>query len=277
MTAVKGAVELAEFNAEDFIEHEDVHLVLSQQGWIRKLKTLSGEASSLKFKENDAFLAALSLNTRDRVALVTSFGVIYVQKVFNVPYTRSGFGEPVQHRFKFSDGERGIQMFTLPGEGGAEKDGEKQLQLDFPAPGDPPRECMVATRMGYGFRFHLDNIEETTRSGRKIMTLAEGDRLLGLKPVTGGEVFLATTLGKGLRLDLEQVTLLSGRGRGVRLMKVGDGELAGFCFVDEKTRVTLALEDGGSRVVRMADVPLYNRGSQGVKVSPRKKILAIQH
>ncbi len=276
-TAVKGAVELATFNADDFIEHEDVHLVLSENGWIRKLKTLSGDAASLKFKENDAFLTALNLNTRDRVALVTSFGVLYVQKVHNLPYTRSGFGEPVQHLFKFSDGEQVIQMFSLPGEGGvAEEDAKKQLQLDFPASGDAPRECMVATRKGYGFRFQLENIEETTRSGRKIMSLGEGDRLLALLPVSGPQVFLATTLGKGLRLDVEQVSMLSGRGRGVRLMKVGDGELAGFCFVDEKTKVTLALEDGSNRAIRMADVPLYNRGSQGVKVSARKKIVSIQ-
>jgi len=275
-TSVKGGVELAEFNAEDFIEHEDVHLVISENGWLRKLKSLSGEASALKFKENDRFLHALALNTRDRVGFITSFGVLYVQKVFNLPYTRAGFGEPVQHLFKFSDGEKVVQMIALPGEGGGAEDGGKQqLDLGFSATGLAAMECMVATEGGYGFRFLLDNVEETTRSGRKIMSLAEGDRLIRLAPVTASQVFLASTLGKGLRLEVEQVTMLSGRGRGVRLMKLGEGKLAGFTFVAEKDKVTLLLEDGKERPVRMADVPLYNRGSQGVKVSARKKIVSL--
>jgi DNA gyrase subunit A len=275
-TAVKGGVELAEFNAEDFIEHEEVHLVLSQNGWLRKLKSLSGDAAALKFKENDAFLAALHLSTRDRVALVTSFGMLYVQKVFNLPYTRAGFGEPVQHLFKFKDGERVVQMFALPGEGAeAHGGGKQQLNLAFAAPGEAGMECMVATEGGYGFRFLLDNFDETTRSGRKIMSLAEGDRLIKFSPVTGSQVFLASTLGKGLRLEVDQITLLSGRGRGVRLMKLGDGKLAGFSFVTEKDKVTLVLEDGSQRPVRMADVPVYKRGSQGVKISVRKKITSL--
>ena len=96
-----------EFNAEDFIEHEDVHVVLSQNGWIRKLKTIS-DPSSLKFKENDQLLGTTPCNTKDLLGLFTSFGIGYVVKVYNLPSTRSGFGEPIQSLFNFADGEKVI-------------------------------------------------------------------------------------------------------------------------------------------------------------------------
>jgi len=63
-----GASNSIEFNAEDFIEHEDVHIVLSQNGWIRKLKTLN-DPSTLKFKENDQLLEITQCNTKDLLGI----------------------------------------------------------------------------------------------------------------------------------------------------------------------------------------------------------------
>ncbi|MZH03689.1 MAG: DNA topoisomerase 4 subunit A, partial [Nitrospinae bacterium] len=91
VTQIK-TIESIEYNEEDFIEHEDVHIVLSQNGWIRKLKNLS-DPSGLKFKENDQLLDTLQTNTQNLLAMFTTFGTVYVSRVYNLPYTRSGFGE----------------------------------------------------------------------------------------------------------------------------------------------------------------------------------------
>ena len=39
--------------------------------------------------------------------------MVYVSKLYNLPYTRAGFGEPVQNLFKFADGEKVISMLSL--------------------------------------------------------------------------------------------------------------------------------------------------------------------
>ena len=60
-------IELVEYNAEDFIEHEDVYLVISKNGWLRKFKSIT-DPSALKYKENDELLATAKANTRELVA-----------------------------------------------------------------------------------------------------------------------------------------------------------------------------------------------------------------
>ena len=265
-----GASENIEFNAEDFIEHEDVNIVISQNGWIRKLKTLN-DPSTLKFKENDQLLSTTPCNTKDLLGIFTSFGVVYVTKVYNLPHTRSGFGEPIQSLFKFSDGEKVIGMIRLPAtpEEGKQKSGQSSLGFD------DGEEYMVASANGFGFRFPISNLGETTRSGRKIMSLKNEDRMIGFAPVTHDHVFLATAIGKAVVIATEQVTQLTGSGKGVILMKPGDSQLVGFKFVKLKGKVSLVFDSGKDKDITVKSVRLCNRGSQGVIVSKRKTIIKI--
>ncbi len=275
LTQIK-TIESIEYNAEDFIEHEDVHIVLSQNGWIRKLKNLN-DPSGLKFKENDQLLGSLQTNTRNLLALFTSFGIVYVSKVYNLPYTRSGFGEPVQSLYKFDDGEKVIGMMPLPAPNEGSDTPESQVSMYFIKKDQAEEsEFMVASTDGFGFRFPLSNLAETTRLGRKIMSLKNDDRMIGFAPVTHDHVFLATAKGKALVIPTDQITQLTGSGKGVTLMKPGESRLVGFKFVGLKHKVTLEFDSGNDREITVKSVRLCNRGSQGVIVSKRKTILKIK-
>jgi DNA gyrase subunit A len=280
-------IESVEYNAEDFIEHEDVVLVLSRNGWLRKFKTI-GDPTSLKFKENDSLLGLVRANTKDCMAIFTSFGMVYVQRVLNLPYTRGGFGDPVQNLFKFGDGERVVNFLSLdPREVAVSFDAHPmrpandtdQKAFSFVEGTKKEREkdpeLMVVSDSGYGFRFPLSNINETTRSGKKVMTLKDNDIMLGVLPVSSENIFLVSANGKGMLLPLDQVSRLSGTGMGVRLMKLVDGNLAGFKFVNTKDMVTLIFDDNTQKEVAMKSVPVYQRGSQGIIISKRKKIVGI--
>lgn len=262
-----GSNDRVEFNAEDFIEYEDVHIVISQNGWIRKLKTLT-DASTLKFKENDQLLGTTQCNTKDLLALFTSFGVAYVVKAYNLPFTRSGFGEPIQSLFNFADGEKVIGMIRMPASTENKKtSGQSSLAFESNA------EYMVASANGFGFRFPISNLSETTRSGRKIMSLKNDDRMIAFAPVTQDYVFLATTKGKGIVIATEQITQLTGSGKGVILMKTGDSQLAGFKFVRLKDKINLVFDSGKDKQITVKSVRLCNRGGQGVIISKRKTII----
>jgi DNA gyrase subunit A len=265
-----GSSDSVEFNAEDFIEHEDVHIVLSQNGWIRKLKTLN-DPSTLKFKENDQLLEITQCNTRDLLGIFTSRGIAYVTKAYNLPHTRSGFGEPIQGLFKFADGEKVIGMIRLPAtpEEGQQKSGQSSLAFD------DGEEYMVASANGFGFRFPISNLGETTRSGRKIMSLKAEDRMIGFAPVTHKHVFLATAIGKAVVITTEQVTQLTGSGKGVILMKPGESQLVGFKFVKLKDKINLVFDSGKDKNITVKSVRLCKRGSQGVIISKRKTIIKI--
>lgn len=274
-------VELVEVNDEDFIEDEDVYIVLSRNGWIRKFKTVADPAT-LKFKENDSLLGMVKLNSKEQVAIFTSFGMVYVQRAFSLPHTRGGFGDPVQNLFKFKDGEKVIHLMSLdPKElqagfspsPGSESKGGKQASFDFTSPSGGGMEGIVAGDSGYGFRFPLSNLAETTRAGRKIMSLKEGEKVVTVDLVKGSHVLLVSEAGKGLLMPLAQVSVLTGAGRGVKLMNVGDGKLIGAKSVKRTDKPSLELEDGSKKELDLKELPVYKRGSQGIIVSKRKKIV----
>ncbi len=275
LTQIK-PIESVEYNAEDFIKHEDVNIILSKNGWIRKLKNLSDPAG-LKFKENDQLLSSLQTNTQNLLALFTSFGSVYVSRVYNLSYTRSGFGVPVQSLYKFSDGEKVVGMLSLPAPNEGSDMTNGQTSIDFIRKDKVEKsEFMVASADGFGFRFPLSNLAETTRSGRKVISLKNNDRMVGFAPVTHDHVFLATAKGKAVVIPTDQIAQLTGSGKGVILIKPGESSLVGFKFVSLKQKVTLEFDSGNDKEITVKSVRLCNRGSQGVIISKRKTILKIK-
>lgn len=267
--------DTVEFNAEDFIEQEESYFIVSANGWLRKLKSI-GDPSTLRFKENDRFLESLKVDSRDLLAFFTNKGMVYTQKSYQFPYTRGGFGEPIQNIFKFTDGEKILKAIAISSAGkDPEESQSNQGSLDF---GDNlhKREFMTASSIGYGFRFDFSNPAETTRSGRKFASLKSGSELVDICEVSGSHAFLASKAGKGLCIALEEVPILSGPGAGVKLIKMIDSELAGFKCVNEKDSVTLVFENEVEKSLKLNQVPVYSRGSQGVIVSKRRKIFKVK-
>ena len=278
-------IELVEYNAEDFIEYEDAYLVLSKNGWLRKFKTVV-EPSSLKYKENDSPLEAVKANTREFVAFFTSRGMVYVFKLYNLPYTRAGFGEPVQNLFKFTDGEKVISMLSLdpaelaagqtPSSGDSSNKSSRQTRLSFASENKGGLEGMIIGSSGYGFRFPLSNLIETTRSGRKLMTLKGDDNVVEFSLVTGDHLFMASVSGKGIVIPIEQVSVLVGAGMGSRLMKMTNSSLAGFKIANKNGHSTLTFDDRKTKKINFKDIRVTNRGGQGIIISKRKKITAVE-
>jgi len=278
-------IELVEYNAEDFIEHEDAYLVLSKNGWLRKFKTVV-EPSTLKYKENDSLLATVKANTREFVAFFTSRGMVFVFKPYNLPYTRTGFGEPVQNLFKFADGEKVISILSLdPAELTAgqisptvdsSNKSSRQTRLSFASENKGGLEGMVIGSSGYGFRFPLSNLIETTRSGRKLMTLKGNDKIVGFSLVTGDHLFMASVNGKGIVISVDQVSLLTGVGMGSRLIKLINSSLAGFKVTNKNGHSTITFDDGKTKKINIKDIRVTNRGGQGIIISKRKNITAVE-
>ncbi|MDH5761894.1 MAG: DNA topoisomerase IV subunit A [Nitrospinota bacterium] len=268
-------IETVEYNAEDFIEHEDVVLVLSRNGWLRKIKTLNDPAT-LKYKEKDGLLGIVRTNTRDLVAIFTSAGMVYIHKVFNLPYTRGGFGEPVQSLFKFGDGERVIKILSLPGtetEAAKTEDTGEQHAFDFEDSVKNSEELLFVNDAGNGFRFPVANLTETTRAGKRVMSIKKDARMVAVSPVTGSYVFLVSEAGKGLLIELEQVTQLSGAGLGVKLMNPAKSKVSAARCMDRKATIQMIFEEGKSKELNLSKITPQNRGGQGVFVAKDKKII----
>jgi len=108
-----------------------------------------------------------------------------------------------------------------------------------------------------------------------VMTLKNSALMIDIAPVSKPHLLLVSETGKGMIIETKQVPQLSGQGMGVKLIKLAEGKLAGFKFVSLKDKVILGLSGGKTREIPMRNVPVYKRGSQGVFISKRNKIIKI--
>ncbi len=260
--SVMKAAEDVEFSQEDFIVHEDVTVILTKMGWIRRVKTV-GE--NLRFKEGDELLALLPANTKDNIAVFSSVGKVYVIKAFDLP-AGSGFGEPVQHLFKFGDGERpiGTMNFTTVMTGEV-PEGEKGKQARLSL---APREvtALTVSAHGVGFKFDLGQFNSvTTRAGKKFAGVKAGDSIMGVDILDLPNVLFLTSEGKAVVVAGKDIPLLTGAGKGVKLVNVKNGEVALFRAVRKNEQVKVIDEKGKEKTIDLKEYGVMTRGSVGLK------------
>jgi len=266
-TQLSAGEELA-YDPEAYIVHEDATVILSRDGWLKRVREVK-DPSSTRLREGDALAAVLPGTTRDRLVLFSTRGTLYVLPVADVPAT-TGYGEPVQSLLKFGDGERVVAAELLREDGG----GAAQPAL----PGLAKTAILVATAKGYGFRTTPD-LSETTRAGRRVARVGEGDEIVSIEPVTGTTVVVATRRGKMLRFALDEVAELSGPGRGVILMRPGkedDDRIVGALALPKQAGFLAVTPEGTERRFDVSDVPAGKRAGKGQKVVKRGGVAALK-
>jgi DNA gyrase subunit A len=249
--------------------------VVSRDGWVKRVRELK-DPSATRLREGDALFAVLSATTRDRIAFFTSFGGLYVLGVNGIPAT-TGYGEPIQSLVKLADNEKLTMVLAVRGEPG-EVDAKKGQGDLFATPTAAiGSSYLLATAHGFGFRFTPD-FDETTRAGRKVARVGEGDFVVSVSPVRGKQVVCAAAHGKMLRFPLSEVAELSGAGKGVYLMRPGDGDdrIVGAVSPAKGASVIVITAEGTERKLSLDDVPEGKRAGKGLKVVKRGQIAGLR-
>ncbi|MET0153795.1 MAG: DNA topoisomerase IV subunit A [Candidatus Binatia bacterium] len=272
-TAIARGEELS-YDPEAYVVHEETTVVVSRDGWVKRVRELKDPAST-RLREGDALFQVLVASTRDRIAFFTSFGGLYVLAVNDVPAT-TGYGEPIQSLVKLADNERLTAVFVVRGETRPDDAARAQGEL-FTATAKPGESYLLATAGGFGFRF-IPDLGETTRAGRKIARTSEGDAVVSVSAVRGRQVVCAAAQGKMLRFALDEVPELSGPGKGVYLMRPGadDDRIVGALAPAKGATLIVVTGEGGERKLAVDDVPAGRRAGKGLKVVKRGRIAAIR-
>ncbi len=216
-TKIAVAVDEPEFQAEDYIVDEDGLIILCASGWVKRVRSVK-DVNSTRMRDGDRVLAAVAGSTRSSVAFYSNRGVCYVCRMADVP-AATGYGDPIQKRFKLGDGERIVSMMSFD---------PRVLKVPLPmqmATEPEPPFALAVTRRGLGLRFSLrGHVEPSTRSGRKFARPAAGDEILTVVPLgTRREpdyIMCAADDGHALAVDASEVSLLSGPGKGVLVIKL---------------------------------------------------------
>jgi len=264
-TLLEPAGEEVEYRPDDFIQEEDNVVIVSRDGWVKRQKEVR-DLSTTRLREGDSVLAVLAGSTRASAVFVTNFGVAYTCRIVDVPAT-TGYGEPIQRLFKFRDGEKVVNAFSL--------DPRIIGTITPRSEGLPaPSHALAVTSDGYSLRFGLaDFVEPSTRAGRRYARPAEGVEVVGVSVVHGGETVIAVTeQARAMLCKADEINYLSGPGKGVILIKLKPGEdrVLGFiASVGDRDLLNVETTRGASQTVSTAKYEVTSRGGRGRELLQR--------
>jgi len=242
-----GAEEL-EVSEDAFIIDEDAHVVITQDGWIKRVRELK-DPTSTRTREGDHVMAVLPGSTREKVIFLSNRGSAYVVKINDIAAT-AGYGDPAQKYFKFDDGERIVAARSL----------DPRLEV--------PETLLAITKQGFGLRFATAaHAEVTTKAGRRYARPQDGDEVIGVVGVRDTDaVAVATYLGHVLGCKADDINKLEGAGRGVTVIKTDDDDhVIGFVAGD---KVTMTIENAVGKTFTITANPrtAVARGGKGQQV-----------
>jgi DNA gyrase subunit A len=255
----------AAYTAEDFIVEEDNVAIVSRDGWVKRQKDVK-DVSTTRLREGDAVLAVLPGSTRAAVVFFSNFGAAYTARLIDVPAS-TGYGEPIQRLFKLKDGERIVAALSLDprviGEIAPKKEGA-----------EPPVHALAVASDGYSLRFSLQPfLEPSTRAGRRYGKAAGTAEFVGVARVTGKEVVIAATREAHAMLTrAEEVSFLSGPGRGVILIKLqsdADRVLGFIASKGDRDLLTVETSRGAEQTISTAKYDITGRGGKGRELLQR--------
>lgn len=271
-TTIGSSEEIAEFDPEAYIVRENTNVVVTRDGWIKRVGRLA-KVESTRVREGDEVLAVVPGSTLDHVVYFTSDGIACTQRIDQVPAS-SGYGEPMSKHFRMGDGASIVAAITTDGRFTPEDKPVKGEATTLP-------HLLVATARGQVLRVPLQPFRAaSTKAGRKYCRLGAGDRVVYVELVRDATtMFLATKAARILHFAIDDVPVLSGAGKGVRGMKVApdDVVLGATQLTHARDCLHVMTTADKEMVFGQVKYEVTSRGGKGVRTSHRSGFAKIIH
>ncbi len=279
-----------DINIEDLITPQDMVVTISHTGYIKaqpiddySAQRRGGRGKQAAATKDDDFIDTLFVaNTHDFVLCFSSRGRCYWRKVYDLPQGgRQSRGKPMVNVLPLEEGEKINALLPV-----------KEFRDD--------QYVFMATADGTVKKTPLRAFSKPRAAGIIAINLDEGNYLIGVAltcgksvagqgdeddeaiveediavegeliedglPVEGDQVMLFSDAGKSVRFSESQVRPMGRTSRGVRGMKLGEGQkLISLLVTNSEDQMVLTASNGGyGKRTRTGDFRLTSRGTQGV-------------
>ena len=177
------------------IDDFPVTVVLSENGWIRSYKGHSLDNNSFKFRDGDGVKFAAQLSRSQQLLFITSEGRSFSLSLDQLKKDK-GYGEPLN---------------LIIGTGNV-------TSIVSIIPFNHETKGLIFSKKGLGFLVDFSSLQSSTKTGKQIFELSEGDKVIGLKEINGDNVIVLSSSFKMLIFPVKEVPLLK-KGKGVRLQR----------------------------------------------------------
>lgn len=258
LTEIQDKIQSLTVKTEVTVAKEDVQLLVSRTGYVKRSSLRSYKASGDEngLKDDDYPVLEQTVSTLDHLFIFTNKGNVIYRPVHEVLETRwKETGEHLSQSVGLDADEVVIQALCFP---------------DLKQPG----QFVFATRNGLIKRTEFAALKpgRTYRSRASVfMKLKAPDDevlLAAYQPTEdpATQVFCMSHGGYGLRYALSEVPVSGARAAGVKCMDLRDDQLSAVLLVHEDAQVALVTQRGAFKRMKVAEVPLTSRARRGVQI-----------
>ncbi|PMR73817.1 DNA topoisomerase IV subunit A [Billgrantia endophytica] len=226
---------------------DPITVVLSEKGWIRAAKGHEIDPEGLSYKSGDGFSLAARGKTNQPLVLLDDTGRAYTLAAHNLPSARSQ-GEPVTGRVNVVAGAHMAGLMLAP----------------------PTTRYLLTSDGGYGFVARLEELTGKNKSGKSVLSVPKGCRVMAPVQVPDGQgsyVAAVSSEGRLLVFPLDQLPEMS-KGKGNKMIDIPGARAARR---EELVRDIAVLPEGAALVIHAGKRKLtlkaaeldYYRGERG--------------
>ena len=252
-TEIVGAA--TEFNIEDLIAEENVAVIISHEGYIKRLPLTAYRkqhrggkgVTGADMKEGDFIEHLFVASTHDYILFFTDQGRVYWLKVYDIPQMgRTSKGRALINLLEFKEGENVTSLIPV---------------RDF-----DERQLVMATSHGIIKKTVLSAYGNPKKGGIIAINLDKGDKLIGVRLTNGKQdIILGTEQGKAMRFSEENVRTMGRVTHGVKGIKLKENDkVRDMVVVDENASLLTVCENGFGKRTDFSEYPAHHRGGQGV-------------
>lgn len=259
---IKSAV--SEIREEDLVPAEEVIIILSQSGYIKRVDLNTWKTQKrggkgvvgMATKDEDAVELFLSCNTHDSLLFFTNFGRVFETKVYEIPEaSRTSKGRALVNFLNLGASEKVTALLPL-------KKAEKKEGVYF----------AMVTKNGIIKKVDLAMFKNIRRSGLVAMKLKGGDTLSWAKIVSDEDgILLVTKMGQAIRFKSKDLRPMGRAASGVIAMKLKKGdEIVGMDIISKKDlqkEILIITANGFGKKTKLSNYRTQKRGGSGIKTA----------
>lgn len=253
-TLVAHVADDGTFSEEELVRREDVVVTLTRDGYIKRVPASTYRAQGRggrgligqTTKAEDVVHHVIHTNTHDTLLCFTDRGVVHSLRVFRIPaYDRAAKGLPAVNLISLMPGEQVTALIQLS-------------DLSHPY-------LFMCTAQGTVKRVQQAEFRALRATGKRALSLDEGDTLAFVVPTTGAEQMVITTRqGCAVKFEEGQVRVMGTQAAGVRGVNLQgeDDRVVGLDAArDDEDLLVVGLKGYGKR----SKVELFRKTARGAK------------
>ena len=266
-TEIKEEVTEIKIDTTSLIPKEDVIVVVTKEGYVKKVSKKSYAASNTEetvVKTGDYVIGLYEMNTLDTLLLFTDQGNYLHIPVHELPDVKwKELGKHVSNIISIKSTENVVA--SIPA-------------YDFKT----DKYIAIFTKNGMVKRSKLSDYQ-VQRYSKPISTikLKDDDLVISVSPCTDNEeVIIVTDNGYGLWYDIDNIPVVGVKASGVKSINLKDGNVvSGICFNNQEY-LTIITNKGNAKRIKLTELEKGRRASRGllvlkeVKSNPQKIVKA---